>query len=164
MRRSVLVSIQPYCVFLIIARAMGWNTPWQKTVDIRKNFPKAPDWDKRMIIYCSKSKRSFKRIPKEYQPLMAPLLGKVIGEFVCDDVYKIKHSTYYSWHISDLKIYDKPKELNEFTKFGYLPAGGCCVNGNCKNYIGNGYYEPPQCAIDGCFIKRAPQSWCYIGG
>ena len=68
----------------------------------------------------------------------------------------------YCWHISELKIYDKPKELSEFTRFGYFPVGGCCGNSNCKNYINNGYYEPPQCAIDGCFIKGAPQSWCYV--
>lgn len=47
----------------------------------------------------------------------------------------------YGWHISDLKIYDTPKELSEFTglrdtKFGAAP------------------YE----------IKRAPQSWCYAEG
>lgn len=46
---------------------------------------------------------------------------------------------FYGWHISDLVIYDKPKELSEFTglrktKFGYEP------------------------------IKqtRPPQSWCYV--
>ena len=43
-----------------------------------------------------------------------------------------KSKTLYGWHISDLKIYDKPKELNEF-----------------KNLKG----EP---------IKNAYQSWGYI--
>lgn len=45
----------------------------------------------------------------------------------------------YGWHISELKIYDKPKELSEFeglqkTRFGYAP------------------YK----------ITRPPQSWCYV--
>ena len=45
----------------------------------------------------------------------------------------------YGWHISDLRIYDTPKALSEFTglrdtKFGAAP------------------YE----------IKRPPQSWCYV--
>lgn len=45
----------------------------------------------------------------------------------------------YGWHISDLKVYDKPRELGSFTglrdtKFGAAP------------------YD----------IKRAPQSWCYV--
>lgn len=45
----------------------------------------------------------------------------------------------YGWHISDLRIYDTPRELSEFTglrdtKFGAAP------------------YD----------IKRVPQSWCYV--
>ena len=45
----------------------------------------------------------------------------------------------YGWHISDLVIYDKPKELGEFeglrkTKFGYEPIK----------------------------LTRPPQSWCYV--
>ena len=45
----------------------------------------------------------------------------------------------YGWHITDLRIYDAPRELSEFTglrntRFGAAP------------------YD----------IKRAPQSWCYV--
>lgn len=45
----------------------------------------------------------------------------------------------YGWHISNLRIYDTPRELSEFTglrdtRFGAAP------------------YD----------IKRAPQSWCYV--
>ena len=45
----------------------------------------------------------------------------------------------YGWHISNLKIYDTPRELNEFfvlleTRFGAEPVP----------------------------IKRPPQSWCYV--
>ena len=68
----------------------------------------------------------------------------------------------YGWHITDLKIYDKPKELSDFSKYGYKYLGGCCVNNNCKNYVYNGYYQPPECKIDGCFLKRPPQSWMYV--
>ncbi len=38
--KSVLISIQPYWVFLIIARLMGWNIPQEKTVEVRKDYPK----------------------------------------------------------------------------------------------------------------------------
>lgn len=42
----------------------------------------------------------------------------------------------YGWHISELKIYDKPKELGEFfTPMGKRPS-----------YM----------------IERPPQSWCYV--
>jgi len=36
--KSVLISIQPYWVFLIIARLMGWNIPQEKTVEVRKDY------------------------------------------------------------------------------------------------------------------------------
>lgn len=147
--KSVLISIQPYWVFLIIARLMGWNIPQDKTVEVRKGCPKASDWNKRVHIYCSKNGKSFNRIPKEYQPLMEKFLGSVIGEFVCDSIsilpaifiaknvygasenaqrfagescltqqeliaYCGTNDFLYGWRISDLKIYDKPKELGEF--------------------------------------------------
>ena len=46
----------------------------------------------------------------------------------------------YGWHISDLKIYDKPKELGEFSK----PRGTIIR------------------AFESQFIKSPPQSWCYV--
>lgn len=70
------------------------------------------------------------------------------------------------WHISDLKIYDKPIELDEFSRFGFFGMGRSnCVCGNwrCENYEpSDSYMEPPTCAIDGCYLKRPPQSWCYV--
>lgn len=61
----------------------------------------------------------------------------------------------YGWHISDLKIYDKPKELSEFvTK---RKCDSCKVSG----------YESTACIWDeDCIVphklSRAPQSWCYV--
>lgn len=63
-----------------------------------------------------------------------------------------KGKTLYGWHISNLVIYDKPKELNEFTPF-------CKVKGEwCDNCI---YYEE---TFGGCclILSRPPQSWCYV--
>lgn len=145
--KSVLISIQPYWIFLIIAKKMGWKIDKEKTIEVRKNFPKAEDWNKLVEIYCSKDKKSFNRIPKEYQPLMQKFLGKVVGRWVCDRVDKYiltlcdgdnyhriedyysplreccltqdeivdygKGKDIYGWHISDLKIYDKPMLLEE---------------------------------------------------
>ena len=55
----------------------------------------------------------------------------------------------YFWHISDLKIYDEPKELSEF-KTG---CKGCKERDtyHCKFYC---YGERP--------ITRPPQSWQYV--
>lgn len=92
--KSVLISIQPYWVFLIIAKTMGWNIDKEKTIEVRKSYPKDENWDKVVKIYCSKDKQSFSKIPKEYQPLMESFLGKVIGEFVCDKIYEIGYDYF----------------------------------------------------------------------
>ena len=193
--KSVLISIQPYWVFLIIAKAMGWNTNEEKTIEVRKNHPKDKCWDKAAKIYCSKDKKSFAKIPKEYQPFMGKFLGKVIGEFVCDtfehytsnctvfesvllpspndlaemcltleelNEYGTRGKLLYGWHISDLVIYDKPKELSEFYTRCY---SGC---GNCE-HVSRGYSYGGGidlvCTVSNKKpIKRPPQSWCYVEG
>lgn len=72
----------------------------------------------------------------------------------------------YGWHISDLKIYDKPRDLDEFSRFGFFGMGRSnCVCGNrrCENYEPSYHYMiPPTCKIDGCSICRPPQSWRYV--
>ena len=73
----------------------------------------------------------------------------------------------YSWHISNLKIYDKPRNLHEFCRFDFQSMNGTniCGNTKCENYIpSNSWMQPPDCAIDGCHLKYPPQSWCYIEG
>lgn len=60
----------------------------------------------------------------------------------------------YGWHISDLKIYDKPKELGEFN--GFKKCAACKVSG----------YEVSACIHDeNCMIPvpltRPFQSWGY---
>ena len=89
--------------------------------------------------------------------------GKVIGEFICDRVYELAPLNHapddaeqqacltqeeiarylkgigYGWHISNLRIYDHPRDLWEFTglretKFGWAPGP----------------------------ITRPPQSWRYV--
>ncbi len=150
MNKAVLMSIQPYYVFLIIARAMGWNIPQKKELEVRKDFPRDKAWNKVTHIYCSKNRKSFNRIPAQYQPFMEKLLGKVIGEFVCarisecntyglDGEDRLKATTclddaeimdyvgyldksFYLLHIADLKIYDTPKDPGEF--FTVCPKHG----------------------------------------
>lgn len=68
----------------------------------------------------------------------------------------------YAWHISDLKIYYEPKELWEFSSYGCKIVGDCCINYDCPNCIDNGWMQPPDCKIDGCYLTRPPQSWCYV--
>ena len=69
------------------------------------------------------------------------------------------------WHISNLKIYDKPRDLDEFSRFGFWGINGTGVCGNycCENYEPpDSCMTPPTCKINGCFVCRPPQSWCYV--
>lgn len=116
---------------------------------------------------------------------------KVIGEFICDEIDKIvpdcqfgyldylalcdtclsieeiqnygKGKTLYGWHISDLKIYDKPKELNEFYVYKHDNFNYCygCVNQVCL------VTEHPCCEClrdekQRAYLKHPPQSWQYV--
>lgn len=68
----------------------------------------------------------------------------------------------YGWHISDLKIYDKPKELSEF--ISPSKAKKCvdyCINGICSN-LG---YEELCGAIRRCKYKKLThpsQSYMFV--
>ena len=62
------------------------------------------------------------------------------------------HCQGYGWHISDLRIYDTPKELSEFKTLCRVDAD-CCA---CP------YYNYTKMDCDGRFIGRPPQSWCYV--
>ena len=60
----------------------------------------------------------------------------------------------YGWHISELKIYDAPKELSEFRRV--CPNDLYCES--CAMYWNNGR----TCGNGGLLLKRPPQSWCYV--
>lgn len=100
--------------------------------------------------------------------------GSVIGEFVCDEVVELaplnraddtveekacmsreEIARYlkgkgYAWYISDLVIYDTPKELNEFKQCHKCPYGyEECTR---YEYSCNGAYN----------VQNPPQSWCYV--
>lgn len=67
------------------------------------------------------------------------------------------NKTGYGWHISDLVIYDKPKELCEFFK--------PCIHGekdiSCFECEKSGYTQDMKIT---CYnrMERPPQSWCYV--
>ena len=97
-----------------------------------------------------------------------------VGSLRSDDIEKLACLSYYemicyfykpeeldgktakqgfAWHISDLKIYDKPKELSEFC----IPCKVSCEN--CKNPL---YFEC-WCEEKGKkVVTRPPRSWCYV--
>jgi hypothetical protein len=62
-------------------------------------------------------------------------------------------ATFYGWHISDLVIYDKPKELSEFYSL--------CEKGNCHLCDWEREYDSCGCNRKKP-IERPPQSWFYV--
>lgn len=71
--------------------------------------------------------------------------------------------TFYAWHISDLKIYDKSKELSEFRTPPCEKSEKAC--GKCKYLVKidtPDMYEVDCFVANGREITRPPQSWCYV--
>lgn len=70
----------------------------------------------------------------------------------------------FAWHISDLKIYDKPKELSEFRKplnrvWGSYCNDYCdrgCISFGSTDYSCNDYWDWER------GLTRPPQSWQYL--
>lgn len=206
--KSILISIKPkYCELI----AKG-----EKTIEVRKTRPKI-ETPFKCYIYCTKDntdicpkRTSWKADKTGFQHIMN---GKVIGEFVCDEIYQyttcdakdgvdisdgemtrmscltkyeIKnyelspgHFGVFGWHISDLIIYDKPKELSEFVVIDKDMLKECSYRLRAYNnpdftngallkgtYVCNNSFEPDfcrgQCGIATKPLTRPPQSWCYV--
>ena len=191
MSKAVMRSIKPYYLYLII---IG-----RKKIEVGKDYPKSPDWNKVVEMYCSKDKKSFNRIPKEDRYWMKRFLGKVAVRFVCDrlDKYCGRLTTYAEtpyknkyispeelaktclsifelndylngknasfWHISNLKIYDNPKELGEYNTPTCEKNESACDNCKYKVNVGSYYYPEYDCPIEnGKPLTRPPQSWQYV--
>lgn len=126
---------------------------------------------------------SKERLKSDYQYANGKVIGEfvvnVVTKFnkcdwsgnqydICDD-YQIesclsheelweygKGKTLYGWHISDLKIYDKPRELSAFYSLPTKCRSDCKEEnpmqfcGNCKRIKANRK------------LTKAPQSWCYV--
>ena len=174
MNKSVLMSIRPeWCAKIVDGK---------KTVEVRKSRPKL-ETPFKVYIYCTVG--GIKRMPKDYLTECFEH-GKVIGEFVCDRIIDImiscsdqnmrgipfpgtgltdreimdyigngKHG--FGWHISDLVIYDMPKEIWEFYNKDRCPhnrGNRCTYKYPC--------YRAGQSKRCGEPIFRPPQSWCYV--
>ena len=59
----------------------------------------------------------------------------------------------YGWHISNLVIYDKPRDLREFKK----------ISRDCWYAdLGLAKRDCPECKNANCFLQKPPQSWLYV--
>ena len=165
--KAVLISIQPKWVAKI---ANG-----EKTIEVRKSAPKC---EVPFKCYICETETPW---VDEDGHFIYKGRGQVIGEFVCDNVEWLsmrdcdkacmtlkeavdygKGKKLYAWHISDLKIYDKPKELREFYTIDES-GNDCCIA--CV------YHETPieempcrTCTGERRYLYRPPQSWQYVEG
>lgn len=178
--KSVLISIHPKWCDLI---ASG-----NKTIEVRKTRPKI-ETPFKCYIYETKARSDMPTFVDEDGHVIYTGRGQVIGEFVCDyitdikpfgfddiagfekqtcltsaDIVKYLNGFYgYGWHISDLKIYDKPKELSEFYVRKHDERDYCqgCVHHECPVTK----YPCYECVDDKdnrAYLYRPPQSWCYV--
>jgi predicted transcriptional regulator len=176
--KAVLMSIQPKWCELIAS--------CKKTVEVRKTKPKL-ETPFKVYIYETQGRTETPFVDEEGHEIFKGR-GQVIGEFVCDMIadcrdirgvefcinsqmslkqwrdYTDGHKgVVWAWHISDLVIYDEPKELMEFATIceGLKP--------NQCDKCGYYYYENTEDgAYDECCcnnlkpLERPPQSWCYV--
>lgn len=96
-----------------------------------------------------------------YDCIASCLSAKEIIEYATDKNGNFVYT--YGWHISDLVIYDKPRELSGFYHY-------CGDNPKCDGCEAH-YFSNTECGkedyccsiMDGCKpLKRPPQSWCYV--
>ena len=178
--REVLISIQPKWCKLICSG--------EKTAEVRKNRPNC-ELPFKCYIYCTKGKPTFS------QSAFCDAVSnrKVIGEFVGDKIVEVQHDPYdpafsetadlscvgidglseylghkdygYGWHITDLVVYDEPRELSEFKtpnwyadceKCNYLEKMRCPVKDSHKADI-----MATACRRVGTPITRPPMSWQF---
>lgn len=103
------------------------------------------DWIESTPLWRLKGNTGFlaKRTEREEKlPQMACLSLDEIYRYILNE-----NKPIYGWHIKDLVIYDKPKELSEFINYDRCPYGGLI---DCN-----------KCGEHHC-LKRPPQSWCYV--
>lgn len=112
-----------------------------------------------------------KYVPTVYYGKPAGTYEEMICNSSCLSVDQIKEYAkgrdIYGWHISDLKIYDKPKELNEFkatcNKVKHYETESKEFFDHCLHCE---YLTEKTSCLDsfecGKFITKPPQSWCYV--
>lgn len=74
-----------------------------------------------------------------------------------------KGKKFHAWHIDDLKIYDKPKDLSEFYSEKECPYKdwGDVDNIGCWE-CGCEMFSRGECRFGNLKLERPPQSWCYV--
>lgn len=175
MMKSVLIAIRPQCVEKI---ARG-----EKTIEVRKTAPKEvpfkayiyetkaatetpwADEDGHLIFkgrgqvigefVCDKVEKLEEHIE---QGGLYYTLVEGFNEQAQLDNWELHDygngKTLYGWHISGLKIYDRPKELSEFSR-------PCSYSGLCFSCKRTSFKKDGNLLCN-TKITRPPQSWMHV--
>lgn len=173
--KSVLISIKPYWCELI--------TDGRKTIEVRKTRPKC-DTPFKCYIYCTLSElltrshcngKIYVAISKKHQKALecngnTTLSGKVIGEFVCDNIdtydddtiFAFRHEDYTRWNDFDLnRACIHPEDFQNYANGKWL------YGWHISDLV---IYDEPKSikefyhygVVHGAKVTRPPQSWCYV--
>ena len=134
--KAIMISIQPQWVSKILNK--------EKLVEIKKTMPKCELPCKVYIYCTMPNKQEnrkphswevvwLKRVVAEFTLNKVDILERDLNDWLPKNRYDVSNEllkninfnqeqlwnygqgkTLYAWHIDDLKIYDKPKELSEF--------------------------------------------------
>ena len=173
MSKAVMLSVRPKWCEKIVSG--------EKTIEVRKTRPKL-DTPFKCYIYCTID--GIKKMPKDYiaeSVERGKIIGEFtcdqifpvnvfdngsIQNWLFEHMerscltyeeladYIGNGKTGHGWHISDLRIYDAPRELSEFRRA--CPNSWYCES--CAMHRENN----GTCGSESLQIKRAPQSWCYV--
>lgn len=108
-------------------------------------------------VYSIKNQGSWFSVADEEQSVTNEIARQSCLDYD-DMVGYLGNKDGYGWHISDLKIYDKPKKLSEF----YRPCSYSGICYSCNRFRPNGTpNDKPNDFCDG-EITRPPQSYMFV--
>ena len=182
MMKSVLISIRPKLVEKIASgeKTIEVRKTAPQEVPFKAYIYESRNGGHR-CKHCNEKDSCYSYAPKNVGCYNGS--GKVIGWFICDKVDEYpydycdgvdidddtiletaidrediniyaKGKTLYGWHISDLKIYDKPRELSEFSR-------PCSYSGLCFSCKRTSFKKDGNLLCN-TKITRSPQSWMHV--
>lgn len=178
--KSIMLSIKPkYCELI----ANG-----KKTIEVRKTRPKAEPPFK-CYIYCTKAKNIYDLLWTEKEGvgvINRHANGKVIGEFICDEVSKFTAEFTDGETYEDIRLcysdeFEEEERIivsNEWENpdNSWVCKESCLSFDDFINYIGANFHDIPfygwhisnlviydkAKTLEDFAMNRPPQSWCYV--
>ena len=175
--KAVLMSIRPQWCEKIFNGS--------KSIEVRKSRPSIPT-PFTVYVYQTKHKGGNATVREVLNSVYGG--GKVIGSFVCDRIREIIPlglrgfklgaewlkemclskeqldeygglKTLYSWHITEPKLFDKPRDITEFALYGRC-AEDCDEYDICARDSEDGRMSCKY--FKRTFLERPPQSYCFV--